>query len=172
MSVRNRLLLDVALFAAIVVAYAPAATGISIHEWLSVAIAVPFLLHLVVNWEWVIRFARNAFEKLTSASLLNGIIDLTLFVSAVTVVLSGFLISQVVARAFGIAVTSSAIWHSVHSLAADATIALLLLHFALHATWMASAFRGMLQRFDPQGSPAPRGAARTTTTADLTHPRT
>ena len=93
-------------------------------------------------------------------------------VSAVTVVLSGFLISQVVARAFGIAVTSSAIWHSVHSLAADATIALLLLHFALHATWMASAFRGMLQHFDPQGSPAPGGAARTTTAADLSHPRT
>ena len=172
MSVRNRLLLDVALFAAIVVAYAPAATGISIHEWLSVAIAVPFLLHLVVNWEWVIRFARNVFEKLTSASLLNGIVDLALFVSAVTVVLSGLLISQVVAGALGITVAGSAVWHSLHSLAADATVALLLLHFALHATWMTSALRAMLRSFDAQDSQAPRGAASTTAPADLSHPRT
>lgn len=172
MSVRNRLLLDVALFAAIVVAYAPVATGISIHEWLSVAIAVPFLLHLVVNWEWVLRFVRNAFEKLTSTSLLNGIVDLALFVSAVTVVLSGLLISQVVAGALGIALASSAVWHSVHSLAADATIALLLLHFALHARWMASAFQTMLQRFDAQDSAALRGAPSTAAPTDLSRPRT
>jgi len=172
MTVRNRLLLDVALFAAIVVAYAPAATGISIHEWLSVAIAVPFLLHMVVNWEWVVRFAKNAFEKATSASLLNGIVDLALFVSAVAVVLSGLLISQVVAGTSGITLAGSAIWHSVHSLAADATIALLLLHFALHAGWMASAFQAMLRRFDAQDSPAPRGVANATAPADLPHPRT
>ncbi len=68
MSTRNRVLLDVALFAAIVLAYAPAVTGISLHEWLGVAIIVPSLFHLVLNWEWVVRIAKNVFAKLTATT--------------------------------------------------------------------------------------------------------
>jgi len=149
MSVRNRLLLDVALFAAIVIAYAPAATGTSIHEWLSVAIAVPALLHLVLNWDWVIRFAKNVFGRLTSSSILNATVDAMLFVSAVAVVLSGLLISQVIAGTLGIETAGTQLWRTVHSLSADTTIALLFVHFALHARWMAAAFQSALRNLDP-----------------------
>lgn len=148
MSARYRIVLDVALFAAIVVAYAPAVTGIAIHEWLSIAIAVPFFVHMVVNWDWVVRFAKGTMAKLKAASIVNAIVDTALFVSAVAVVLSGLLISQVAAPLAGIAVPSSQLWHSVHSFTADATVLLLFVHFALHATWMAAVFQSLLQRLD------------------------
>ncbi len=137
MSVRNRILLDLGLFVAAVIAYAPALTGVGVHEWLSIAIVVPALVHLVVNWDWVRRVVRTAGERLSSGSALNFAVDATLFVAAIAVVLSGLLVSQVVAGTFGITVSASALWHSVHSLSADATVVLLLAHFLLHAKWMA-----------------------------------
>lgn len=148
MTARNRLLLDVALFAAIVAAYAPAVTGLSVHEWLSLALVVPALAHLVLNWEWVVRVARGALARLAAKSWFDALVDTVLFVSTIAVILSGLLISQVIAGAFGIATNASAVWHTVHSVSADLTIVSLLAHFALHAKWMARVFQGWLDRID------------------------
>ena len=65
-------------------------------------------------------------------------VDAALFVAAVTVMLSGLLISQSIARAFGITIVPNALWVSTHSWSADATILLLLVHFVLHWRWIAS----------------------------------
>lgn len=148
MSARYRILLDVALLAAIVVAYAPSLTGVPLHEWLSIAILVPFIVHLAINWEWVIRVAKGALARLRAATAINAIVDVALFVAAVTVVLSGLLISQAVLPTLGLSLGASAIWHSLHSLSADATIVLLLVHFALHAKWMAAVLGNALDRFE------------------------
>jgi len=140
--------LDVALFAAIVLAYAPAVTGISIHEWLGVAIIVPSLFHLVLNWEWVVRTAKNVFAKLTATTWANAVVDIVLFVAAVTVSLSGLLISQVVLATLGISAGASAVWHTVHSVSADIAVVALLVHFALHGKWMANVLQGWIERID------------------------
>lgn len=152
MSSRYRLLLDVGLFAALVVAYAPSMTGLSVHEWLSLAILVPFLLHMVLNWDWVIRVAKGAMVRLRATTIVNAVVDLALFVSAVTVVLSGLLVSQVVMGTFGLEISVSGLWSTVHSVSADTTVALLLLHFVLHAQWMARVFQSLIDRIDPTDS--------------------
>ena len=63
-------------------------------------------------------------------------VDIALFVTAVTVMLSGLLISQSVMKAVGITIAPSSLWVSMHSWSADATILLLLVHFALHWRWI------------------------------------
>jgi len=155
MSTRNRLLLDVALFAAIVIAYAPSATGISVHEWLALAIVVPTLLHLVLNWDWVVRSASKLIDRLSTVSRLNLVVDVALFVAAVTVTVSGFMVSQAISTALGISVTATALWASVHSFSADATMLLLFAHFALHAKWMARVLQSNLSRLDAETETAP-----------------
>lgn len=139
MSVRSRLLIDVALFVALLVANNPAWTGIAVHEWLSIAIVVPLGLHLVINWEWTVRVAQRLFDRMLHMSAVNLIVDAALFVSSVAVMLSGLMVSRAIAGALGLAATPSVLWSAVHSVSASATVGLLLVHFALHWRWIARA---------------------------------
>lgn len=137
MSARKRLVLDAILFVATLVAFFPETTGISVHEWLSLALVVPLLFHLVINWTWVVKTLGRFLEKLKATSRLNMFVDAALFVSAVTVMLSGLLVSQVIAAAFGQTTSPSAMWVFMHSLSAKTTILFTLVHLALHANWIA-----------------------------------
>lgn len=144
MSTRSRLVLDIATFAALLVAFNPERTGLAIHEWLSLAAIVPLLVHVIVNWDWTLRVASAFVDRLFHATRLNLLVDVALFVSSVAVMLSGLLVSQVVSGAFGLSAEPSAVWIAVHSVSADATIALLLIHFALHWRWIANAARRLV----------------------------
>jgi len=137
MSARARPALDAGLFATFLVAFSPTVTGISVHEWLSLAIIVPALIHLVINTDWVIHTAANIAARLRRVSALTLLLDTVLFVATVTVMLSGLMVSQVIAAALGVGGTRSAIWHVAHSFSATATIVLLLTHLALHIPWAA-----------------------------------
>lgn len=139
MSVRSRLALDAALFATLLAAFYPSLTGISVHEWLSLGIVLPGLFHLIVNWDWVMRIAARIAGKLKVASRVNFVVDAMLFISAVAVMVSGLMVSQAIAAALGVVIVPTTAWHVVHSVSADATIALTVLHLALHARWIASA---------------------------------
>ena len=68
MSNRTRLTIDAVLLAGLLIAFFPARTGISTHEWLSVALVVPALFHLVINWDWVMRTSGRLFAKLRTTS--------------------------------------------------------------------------------------------------------
>ncbi len=136
MSPRSRLLLDLGMFGVLLAAFYPSRTGLAVHEWISVAVIVPLLFHLIINWDWTVRVIERFAERLLHASRLNLLVDVALFVSAVAVMLSGLMVSQVVAAWFGVAIAPSPIWVAVHSVSADAVIAALLVHLALHWRWV------------------------------------
>lgn len=144
MNARARLLLDLGTFVALVVAFNPALTGLAVHEWLSIAVIVPLLLHLIINWEQTLRFVELFADRLKNKSRADLVVDVGLFVSAVAVMLSGLMISQVVAGLLGVSIAPSAIWVAVHSVSADLTIALLVAHFALHWRWVLRVTRGLV----------------------------
>ncbi len=122
MTARTRLWLDLGMFAALLAAYNPTLTGLPVHEWLSIAVIVPLLLHLIINWEWTVRITTAFLDRLFHTSRLNLIVDTTLFVSTVGVMLSGFTVSQVALAAFGIASAPSAVWVALHAVTADMTV--------------------------------------------------
>ena len=136
MSPRSRLLLDLGMFGVLLAAFYPNRTGLVVHEWISVAVIVPLLFHLIINWDWTVRVIERFADRLLHASRLNLLVDVALFVSAVAVMLSGLMVSQVVAAWFGVAIAPSPIWVAVHSVSADAVVATLLLHLALHWRWV------------------------------------
>ena len=136
MTARARLWLDLALFAALFIGYNPAWTGIAVHEWLCLIAVVPLLFHVIINWDQTLKILSRFAEIVRATPKVNLVVDAALFVAAVTVMLSGLLISQSVMRAVGITIAPSALWVSTHSWSADATILLLLVHFALHWRWI------------------------------------
>lgn len=162
MTARVRLWLDLALFGALFLAYNPAWTGVAVHEWLCVITVVPLLFHVIINWDQTLQILRRFAELVRTIPKVNLVVDAALFVAAVAVMLSGLLISQSVARAFGITIAPSSLWVSTHSWSADAAILLLLVHFALHWRWIANV-AGKLGRARPQASADPVAAIRLAT---------
>ena len=136
MSARARLWLDLALFGALFLAYNPAWTGVAVHEWLCVITLVPLLFHVIVNWDQTLAVLRRFADIVRATPKVNLVVDVALFIVAVTVMLSGLLVSQSVAGTFGVTIVPSSLWVSTHSWSADATILLLLVHFALHWRWI------------------------------------
>lgn len=162
MSARARLWLDLALFGALFLAYNPAWTRLAVHEWLCVIMVVPLLFHVVINWDQTLQILRRFAQLLRTTPKVNLVIDAALFVVAVTVTLSGLLISQSVAGAIGVTIVPSSLWVSTHAWSADATILLLLVHFALHWRWIVNA-AGKLGRSRPRTPADPVAAVRLAT---------
>ena len=136
MRARTRLALDAALLVAFIAAYRPAWTGLTVHQWLSIVIVAPLLVHGVVNWEWTLRVVRTFFERLMHMSRLNLVIDAALFVSAVCVMVSGVMVSPMLLSALGVHTAQSPVWHVVHAWSANATIAMLGVHGIVHWRWL------------------------------------
>jgi hypothetical protein len=135
MSARTRFLLDAVLLTTFVAAYRPTTTGMALHEWLGLAIVAPTLVHLTVNWDWLVRVATSTSRRLRATTRANLVVDIALFISTVTVTLSGFFVSTTLAGLVGLSPSPPFIWHTVHSMSADAFIALALLHTGLHWKW-------------------------------------
>ena len=136
MTARARLWLDLALFGALFVGYNPAWTGIAVHEWLCLIAVVPLLFHVIINWDQTLRILNRFAEIVRATPKVNLVVDAALFVAAVTVMLSGLLISQYVAKAVGVTILPTSLWVTTHRWSADATMLLLLVHFALHWRWV------------------------------------
>jgi len=99
---------------------------------------LPALYHLVINWDWVTRWASKLMAKLKAVSRLNFIVDVALFLATVTVMVTGIMvIPGVVSVAEGRTILH--VWHEAHRISSDATILLMLAHFLLHAEWMSDA---------------------------------
>jgi hypothetical protein len=158
MSRRSRFFIDIALLIGLLVANDPARTGLAIHEWLSIALIVPVLVHLVINWEWTVHVTKRFFERLLSVSRLNLVVDVALFVATVAVMVSGLAVSSVVTGFLGVGNAANALWVAVHATSASATIVLLLTHFALHGGWFVATVSAMLDGRAGSGRAAAFGA--------------
>lgn len=159
MKLKTRLLLDLALLVLYLVAMNTAATGIPIHEWLSVGVAILVLIHLASEWDWTIHAVTRFFRRLSALSRVDLILDVLLFVSFVLVMLSGFMVSQSIFPLLGLTTAVGPTWKIIHSLSADLTLVIVGLHAGLHWRWFVSAFKRAFRASAPASAePAPASA--------------
>lgn len=137
MKQRHRVVLDLALLAIMLLVANPAKTGLGVHEWLGIAIAVPALLHLALNWDWVGSTIRTLFTKMAWDRRTNLVIDTALFMSLVTVAVSGIAISRIAVPALGALATP--LWHALHGVSAIGVVAMSVAHTVMHTKWVANA---------------------------------
>lgn len=171
MTARERLPINVFMFGAFIAAYKPLATGLSLHEWVSLVLVAPILVHMVINWDWAVRVSTSFSRRLRRSTRVNLVVDIVLFVSTVTVVLSGFMVSRAIAGFVGFSTAPGPVWHAVHSVSADVVIGLALLHTALHWKWFARVLRLRHARPVQRGRPpavqrGPRSAGPAAVVAD------
>lgn len=137
----TKLLVDTLAFIGFLIVMDPHSTGIAIHEWLSLAGIGAILIHLLLNWNWIVEITRRFFKKIAGRSRLSYILNIALFVDMTLVMFTGIMISEVAIPSLGIGLQQSFAWRTLHSTAADLFIPILGLHLALHWSWLVSTIK-------------------------------
>ncbi len=138
--------LDVLLLTLFVLVCAPVATGLPVHEWLSLIFALPVVLHLLWHWNWVLGVFTRTARKLPAATQFSRVWNLLLFVLMVVASVSGILISEAALPVFGIHPVRDVFWTLVHRASANLTLIVVGVHLAVHWRWIAQRLFGLFQR--------------------------
>ncbi len=111
--------------------------GLPFHEIAGLIIGVAILVHIGLNFSWVINTTKKIFDsKLPKKTRFGYLLNVLLLISMATVIISGILISRVVLPSLAIQGNHSI--RGIHSFFADTTLALVGLHVGLHWQWIMS----------------------------------
>lgn len=144
---RTKLLLDLGTFAAFLVAMDPRSSGIAIHEWLTIALAAMIIVHLLLNWNWIVEVTKRLFTKGLNGSRINYILNWLLFIDGILIMLSGIMISETVVPTLGLTtLPMNFTWRSLHDMSANLSLILMGLHVALHWNWIVTTVKRLFGR--------------------------
>lgn len=141
-----KLIADIILFGAFMLANGPQATGIPIHEWISILFIVPIMLHLLLDWKWVVSVTKRMFKRMPGKVRFNQIWDLLIFIMMVFVLFNGLIISQAALPAMGIHITIDPFWVTMHGMSANLLMILVGVHLAVHWKWIVNMFKRYILR--------------------------
>jgi hypothetical protein len=147
---KRNFVIDILIFLAFLTMESPNLSGHTIHEWLGLALLGTIIIHVFMHLDWIINVGKTFFKKLWHSSRLKFMVDSLVFLSFITVTLSGLLISKNALPALGINLGQiSGTWRQLHKLAADAAIVMISLHFALNWGTVVKMFKKYV--FSPLG---------------------
>ena len=153
-----KLYVDIFLLISFILVNIPQATGIPFHEWASVLFIVPLLVHILLDWNWIVNITKRMFGRLPGEVRFNHIFDLIIFILMTLALMTGFVISEAALPAIGIQVTIDPFWSSMHDLTANLTMVLIGIHLAMHWKWVVSSCK----RYFGRGSERKTALAATT----------
>ncbi|HIW76479.1 MULTISPECIES: DUF4405 domain-containing protein [Gordonibacter] len=134
----KNLAIDVVALVVFLVVATPALTGIALHEWLGLALAAVFFVHVVVHVDWIVDTIKGSLAAHSWAHLGNLVLDALILIAFVVCTVSGLLVSGAVLPAFGFFADDYYFWDPLHAISAKALLALLLVHVVVHWRWFAS----------------------------------
>src|SRR6185503_815821 len=136
-----KLVLDVIIFIAFLIAMEPRSSGITIHEWLATSLIAVLVVHLLLSWDWITSLTRRFIGKLNSQSRINYVLNWFLFIDGSIIMLSGFMISESLMPYLGIQLPRNFAWRGLHEFSTNLFILLLRLRTALHWGWVVDTFK-------------------------------
>ncbi|WP_347375082.1 DUF4405 domain-containing protein [Aequorivita sp. Q41] len=130
---KTRGFLDLFFFVLMILVLIPQSTGIAIHEWLSFIILLPFFLHLIINWNWIITHSKKLIRRKIK---FDYIFNWVLYIIMLIVTVSGIVISESALPSIGIHFKITPFWTMIHNASATLFIVFLGIHLALHWKWI------------------------------------
>jgi len=138
---KTKLVLDIIIFIAFLIAMEPRSSGITIHEWLATSLIAVLIVHLLLSWDWITQITRRFIGKINAQSRLNYILNWSLFIDGTVIMLSGFMISESLMPYLGIQLPRNFAWRGLHEFSTNLFLLLLGLHTALHWSWVVDTFK-------------------------------
>jgi hypothetical protein len=128
---------DVLLFFGFVFTTVPDATGVALHEWVSLALIFVIVVHLTLNWNWVVGTTRQMFRRLPNETRFNHTLNFLLFLFMALTMVSGVVTSRRALHAMGIALGQpDYFWTHLHGIFAYTTVAFVAVHLIAHLRWI------------------------------------
>ena len=132
-------LVDFALFVVFVAAMDVPLTGIPVHEWLGIVIALATVVHLVQHGNWILTTGRRLRGSTSFMNRLNYTMMILLFAAFASIVVSGLAISEAALPFLGIVPVGSDFWLWLHLASVAATVWVTALHVAFNWKWSVGA---------------------------------
>jgi hypothetical protein len=136
-SQKTNLWLDTGLFTGFLLAFWLDMTGLSLHQWLGVALAALALYHLLLHQKWVAAVSERFFGRTSSQARRYYLLDALLMAGFTLISLSGLLISSWL----GLPLNDFDILREIHVWSSILTAALVLMKIALHSGWITQALQ-------------------------------
>lgn len=143
---KTRYVMDVILLVSFMIVSAPQATGVPLHEWLSVFFIVPFAIHLLLHWDWIKQSFKRLFSKTSAKERFNTIWNYLIYLMMLLAFISGFLVSVALLPALNITIEIQDFWSKIHHDSATLIMPMLGVHLALHWSWMVKFTQTMLMK--------------------------
>lgn len=138
------LLPDILIAVGFVVSMRPFVTGLTVHEWLGLAVGAGVVAHVALHYRWIVGVTKKRFGKLPARTRIYYLIDASLLVAFLAIIGSGVAMSRAVLPQLGLQANSSQIWAMVHKPSSMLMLALLVVKLVLHRRWIANAFKRLL----------------------------
>lgn len=110
--------------------------GIAFHEWAGLIIGIVFIIHKLLNWNWIKRVSSSFFTKTPNRARLNYILDVLLLAGLVLMILSGIAIARAIDFSWLKLGGSRFFWRVMHTSSSFLTLALFGIHLGLHWNWV------------------------------------
>ncbi|MEA2023080.1 MAG: hypothetical protein U9N79_02185 [Actinomycetota bacterium] len=144
---------DVFLFVVFIAVLNVPLTGLAIHEWLGIGIAIALIVHLLQRAKWVITTTRRLMSATSLQNRVHYLLMVGLFIGFVSIIASGLLISEVALPWIGVTPVGGAFWLWLHLASVGWVIWLTAIHLAVNWRWIVSASdRLIFKRFARAGS--------------------
>jgi hypothetical protein len=124
--------LDAILFLGFIVTYLMDITGVVLHQWIGILVAILVLVHLVRHADWITTVLTKFFGKTSNSARLNLVIDGGIGLGFSLIIFTGLIISTWLNLTF----IDYAAWRNFHILTSVFTLFALLLKIVLHRKWI------------------------------------
>ncbi|GIU52588.1 MULTISPECIES: DUF4405 domain-containing protein [Shewanella] len=133
---KTRYVMDVIFLIGFMLVSAPQATGLPLHEWFSVVLIIPFMIHLLLHWDWAKSSFKRLCSKVTIKERFNIVWSYLIYLMMLLVFVSGFLVSEAIFPFLGIPLEIQDFWSKIHHDSATLIMPMLGVHLALHWSWI------------------------------------
>jgi len=110
--------------------------GISFHEWAGLIIGLFFILHKILNWNWIKKVTLGFFRKCPGKARLNYVLDILLLAGITLMILSGIAIARTINFSWLSLGGTRMFWRAMHTSSSFITLALFGIHLGLHWNWV------------------------------------
>ena len=141
---RTRYVMDSLLLVFFILANVPQ-VNLPFHEWISFVFIVPFIIHLLLHYDWVLKTPPRFFQRIGGEIRFNFIFDCLLYLMMILVIISGILASEVVLPLF-MQFEALPFWTEVHHKYSNLLIILVGVHLGMHWRWIAELTKTMFRK--------------------------
>lgn len=144
-TLKTKFIINILVAVLTVALLSTALTGLALHEWLGIGIAVFILVHMLLSWQWIALITRRLFRDVPGLTRIVYVVDFLLFIAMTLAIYTGLMISRVAIPALGLSGTApNFMWRGLHSLSSNSLLLLVGLHLAISWNWVVKTIRKLI----------------------------